>query len=375
MPGADHFDGHANLTLAQRRGGAPILAELLGAPERSRFVDPYTLVAPDHQDGSIGAPYSTLQAAVDDIEENIDTTIWTPTIYAAAGLYEENLVICKATCLTVAGVGRTKTTVIDPPTGVALTITNATRESLDTYRTSGTYSDLVNNGPGPREISFTDIYIHGNGAQTNHAIELLGVKGDASPTTTDFLDAGGPQHQGGVFYNCSFDRMCFAKNAGYPYFAYGVVGAFKFYNCAGPAIASVVPNNTATSILSYVPAHADGEPSHGNIGFYPDLSTMYTLQVEGEGLIAAADYEGTLDIYGNLDLRDDAEVYLRRPWLSGDLLAEAAATAVLDAPHIKGDVTLATGAGAIVFNGGEYMGTLGGAGAGRLTHNLGNIGT
>lgn len=345
-------------------------------PERVRYCDVSTPVPTADQDGSIARPYALIQSAIDDIEANVDTTTEAAGILVAGGEYKEQLVICTATCIMLQGYGRSKVVRIDPDAGVSLTITNATKASLAAYRVSGDYSDLVNNGPGPRDISIKDMYIHGWGAESNHSLELLGVKGDASATTTSFLDAGGPLHQGCMFFNCSFDRSMFARNAAYPFFSSSYIGAWEFQNCSCPGIehclSSAVSEN---NVIGYTTSHTYGEPAYGNQGFTADYTILQTnITVEDEAYLGWDGWPISIETFGSLILTDTAAAYIRRLYLSGDFTAAADCEAKLSDPHIEGDVTLTNGTGTIVFQGGQYMGDLTDTG-GRLTHNLGHIGS
>jgi hypothetical protein len=368
MPGADHFDGHANLTQAQRRGSAPILAELLGASEDIRHVDLYSLVAPEHQDGSRGAPFSTIQAAVDSVASVYGT------ILIAPGLYPENVVVRNSIALF--STGGYESVLIKPAAGVPVTVTNATLESLATYRGSADYADLeydptlANGGGGPQDFVTSGMYFWA-GDGTSNSLELLGVKGDASPTTTNFLDGNTDWYMGAWLNHTAFWTGLLMRNAGWFNSYFCQVFDVEAFNVPNISFRRTSVNDIASD-YDAASAHGNSTASHGGLNFIQ--ATVDDLTLTGDELFATSSKGNRSMTFGTITLSDASSLVARQVF-ADSIAAAADATFTLHDGHVSGDITLAAGAGACVMNGGEYMGTLGGAGAGRLTHNLGNIGT
>jgi hypothetical protein len=380
MPAIDHFDGHANLTRGQRRGNAPILAELLGSPTRIRHADAFTTVAPEHQDGSQGTPYSTVQAAVDDLIANVDD--YTPRGVVVHGVCDEAVIVDAHNIALLGADGKWMSTLVQVD-GVALTVTNATRESLATYRSSGLYSDLEWNGRLVHNFFCYDLRIDRDGAYTTNAVELLGVKGDVDADTSGFLSAdpvgpyGSRYKIGGYFINNVVFRGFFMKNAGFCNLYDTEVGFLVMENCTYPGLYYFETLVDQPCSIDYETSHADGEPKYGNYGLFIGgyCRTYQVFQVLHEANVGWDGWPYAMWVGTDLDLRGTSHVYLANGYVEGDVLAEGTAQFDFDNNHVKGDVTLAAGAGACVMRGGRIMGTVGGAGSARLTHTQGNIGT
>jgi hypothetical protein len=369
MPGVDHFDGHANLTQGQRRSGAPILSELLGASESVRHVDLYTLVAPEHQDGSASAPYSTIQAAVDDFEARVSPTVM-GTVLIAPGTYPENVVIRK-TLIRLFGIGGRNSTFIIPASGVAITITNATAESLAVYRVSADYADLVNDGPGPLDIELSNLYWD-DGSYVGNGLELLGVKGDASPTTTDFLD-GGVGFTGFQTWSTNTSSPIYARNVGYYQQDYHLSASnILLYNYGDIRFF----NNSRVVALTceYDPTSPYGNSSRGTNWVSLAYSTVETLTLNKQARTKDKPSRCTYCEIDDVVVNDTGTFNSYMNYIYDSIVCAGGASYAGVEDHIGGDLTFATGAGTAQLNGGRYMGSLTDPDV-KFVHSLGNIGT
>lgn len=183
--------------------------------------------APSGGGGSLAAPFKTIQAALNAVMAVPYDPLLTYVVNVGPGTYEENLVYNGRQTLYMVGPANTSGGVsgginygmarVAPLSGVAFTITNSTLVGLAAYRASGLYADLVNQGnAGPTWVWVQGISFFSVAAGAPNAVECLGVKGDISPTETEFLKFG-----------CTFAYNSYAfagagvgyyvKNAGFVY--------------------------------------------------------------------------------------------------------------------------------------------------------------
>lgn len=298
--------------------------------------------------------YTTIQSAVDAASAMTPppdlTNPVTVYIRPTAGHWNENVVI-RSDGIRLVGVGGQGTTKIMPQTGCPLTITNATLASLATYNASGDYADLVNQGnAGPRSIQLRDIELEAVQAG-QHALRCLGVKGDASATTTRFLNI--ELLMVNVTLSSASGKGVWARNANYistgGYYWCPAGGEFRnisgFWTQSGETDSGIIMEYNSTSPY--------GRANSAHLGFnglYHTIRGNLTLQGTGKvggDLCVDCCIEGNLDVQGGNPNRG-----------------------LIQNPYIKGNIIIALGA-TLTMNAGRYMGSLTDPGGG-LTRNLGN---
>jgi len=302
--------------------------------------------------------FNTIQEAINAAEALIPEPTWDSPAFVFVmpkeGFWDENIVVRKDG-IRIIGLGGQGCTKLVATIGHALTLTNATPDSLAAYDVSGNYADLVSQGAvHPWDIQLRNIEIESRQAG-KHALRLLGVKGDhGGGTLTSFLGnellmidvtlraTGG----GGA-------RSIFARNANYistgGYF-WGAA-AIELHNIAGfwPLAAQL-----AAVTVEYNAASPYGQPTDtGNYGFCGAKCIVRgNLTLQGTGR-ASGDLCAGNTIEGDLDIQDGN---VGRGTMIGC--------------HVQGAVKLANGA-TFRMDGGRYMGALVDPGGG-LTRNIGS---
>ena len=249
---------------------------------------------------------------------------------------------------------------IRPTTGVPLTITNATLASLAPYRSSGLYSDLVNQGDaGPNDMTVENILFDADD-NTSYDVELLGVKGDVTADTTNFAGLGGT-FSGVAFYHCRLQGVAglFSKNAG-------------FVTIDDTRLRGIVCENTSwvshyqghltggsnQTQIDYDPASPDGENALGNFGTTALFTYFGDVILTGEAKFGWTEgfscHRCAID---RIDADDDAQVKLFSCDVKHDVDCEAAVDFNCTNVRIGTDATFAPGAGLIELDGVEVGGT------------------
>jgi hypothetical protein len=372
----NYFDGESNITRGQRKEGKKILSEILALTASSegtsiRYVD----INQDHgddADGSLATPYSSIQDAIDDLESAIDAGLnyANYSIKISGGIYDENLVIHKENINLIAndtlGAFGSRSVIVRPTTGDALIFTNATPASLTTYLSSGTYSDLVNQGDkGPQFNVCYGISFDGSITSGNHACQLLGVQGDQSPSTTLFGRL--------YFVECSFtansgtSETFFARNAGYVgisrcQFAasHDDLRSINSYNI-------VLDDNSFGFSMDIQHIASDPNGSHANAvssaGSEINNSIFVFGTVSASGASECVVKKSTFGLHEsgapvNFDFDDTSELYLIGSDVKGNIDMEGTADFGAWNTHVQGNLTFASGGGSAEMYGGQYIGTL-----------------
>jgi hypothetical protein len=388
MPGVDHFDGHANLTQGQRRGGAPILSELMGVSGRSRYVDLNTTVSPAHRDGSRGAPYSDIQSAIDKQEEDASILVGPSPIYISPGWYRERLVIHKAGLCLIGGSGGQRQVSVTPESGLpaALTLTNATPESLAAFESSGDYADLVNQGDGgPYDFFASGINFY-NWGVNNPAlpgVSLWGVKGDAGGGDETWFMSGNDGVSFGTlftitptFFGCHMWGLR-GRNVGGMFLDTSEAGEIDLRNFKNVQIKRTFFNSHDPNVFEYDAASPYGQPASGHQQMtFGDCDIAGSLSVLGSANWAqSVNYPSAHNRITEAAVFDTTGVIFLTDWtFEDDVTFADGVVATMKNCFIGGDLICAAGSGAITMLGGRYMGSLTDPNA-RLTHTQGNIGT
>jgi len=338
------------------------LPEGIGAllPQNTRYVNKEA--EPDG-DGSILNPYQKIQTAIDDLEAigGFDATN-KATIFVSPGIYSEALTIHQ-NGISIVNLGLDGTSYsrveLQPPTGEsALTLTNATPASLAAYNVSGAYSDLVNQGDaGPQANNFMGIRFRGSSAI---AVRFLGVKGDYSPTQTEFGSTLS-------LNNCTVQSAVgqigwYARNAGVVLARFcALIYKLECINCYFSGIA----NSTAGGLESkYDPADPEGEHRYASIGNDSIQNTIienytgYQSTLDRRTLFATASVFAYQEGRHPINLLNGAYMQASGVDISGDIIADGDCDLYLSRVNVNGDVSVASGAGTVDWEGGGWTGDL-----------------
>jgi len=334
-------------------------------PELTRYVDPN---APAGGDGSLLKPYNLIQDAIDEIET------WAPNYYgvyilgsiqlinAGGASIDENLVATQDNLFLIIN-GNDAT--MQPSSGEALIVSNASEASIATWKTTHTYSDLqpkATPGPGPASVQFLGFY--GVTAPANaHAICALGVKGDDTADTTAFgslyVDAKALSARSGY-------STIYARNAQLVNIIRGVHGAdVNILQCAYCLIwPSVVIDGEL--VTAYDTLDAEGCTKYSYI--YTLLRNGVTVADKvtfGKGLtsirVDAAHFRGEVEfnddaeisrfkgcyIDGDLDINGTGALPMEDVCVNGDVDIVAAGNLDAKGCRFLGDFTAAAGAGVV----------------------------
>jgi len=398
----NYFNGGQNINSGGRAGNDQILPEILTIikSKLSSLEDNAQLVIPSHtiyvdisssatiENGSIATPYKSIQAAIDYADTLVGADIYKPArLRIAPGLYQEDLILKSSNTVILEGSGA-GSVFIYGTTGPALTVTNATLESLDTYRSSGTYSDLDPEATpvaGPQGLLAKDIFFGTFAANTN-AVEFLGVKGDTEGG--DATDFGGAN-----FYLCSMigdgtGVGIYARNSS----GLSAVGIGSY--------ADITMINVKTSIfqecvvgdysLLWNAADPNGKPT-GVLGNHRIENLRYgagTITIEDAqlgvwgGLNSHGDFivngTGELLLYGvdnritGFDVNDTGEVTIYDGSTNGDVDIEAGASFAAYNHPIFGDFTVAAGAGVVTLENSPVSGLITDAGS-KIVHSRSGV--
>lgn len=370
----DHFDGHANLTQHQKNAAGPTLAEQMGLiyddveeinsdidtlneplTEYTRYVD---LNAPAGGNGSIHRPYQTIQAAVDDVEAIAETApAWSIfTIKIGAGWYYETVVITGGNPTAYLGLEGEVGTYIWAY-GDGIICSNATPASISTWRASRNYADLV--APtiphmGFAQIKIQNIMITADASAPNcHALAVLGVPGDDTPTTTEF---------GNVYIEyCSFtaeDNGIYCRNTNIIIVShsprswstrrikldqvrYFLASNFRIYS-------GIIASYDATDPLGHV---KDGFQFLGvqDCSFYNGVLTL------GEGITNCAVRSSLIG--NNITLNDDCVLECDHSYIGGILDINGTGAHVFKDVTVAGNTDL-VGTGNLTASGCKFLGNL-----------------
>jgi hypothetical protein len=326
-------------------------------------------------DGSTESPLLTIQSAIDMAAAlaPIPDATHPVLISVGPGIYNEN-VIHDVDGIHVVGHGRYVTT-ISPTLGPGYKITNATRASVAAYNISEDYADLVNNGSGPRSGSIQNLTIISN-AVGQDALQMFGVKGDASPTTTNFGDGGlfvvgcqcsvfGAGGALGIYIRnvgwCQFDTSWWMGpwleiNCSYPTFELCDMGGPGNIYYDGTDVAGKPAYGLGVQWLIGIP-HIDIN-MHGESVIMADGTVFYDVLVDGTACFSAMGC--WFDI---LDFDDTATILIQGGFARGALNVEGGVAATLNGLTVLGAATVVAGPGLVACPGCSFLGGLTDAGS------------
>ncbi len=309
------------------------------------YADADTNVPKAFQDGSLTHPFSDLQDAIDYFEVNDPTGL--NDVLIAPGIYMGPFSIHQNTCL-FSMTGGWGDVVITAPSGeVPITVTNATKASLATYRTSGVYSDLVNNGVGPQDAYLKGLAIW-DGSWTL-GVEYLGVKGDATSTTTNFCDFNGPGGFGAVLKDCYLYGHLKLKN----------VNVSILRNCKFVGGVFTMENGGACEVSE---VHFSGIAIDGDSTSPDGNCTLGSSKIYGKNLVVVStgtavtitNNGGFGDAYTNLN-----NVVITSSTTAVDMGTGGADLRIYGSCHITGDiVTAGTNSKFEIYGGGVIKGDI-----------------
>jgi hypothetical protein len=380
------FEGGANITPGVKSGNNKTLKELFEStrndlialetdvnaiPEMARYVDNQ---APAGGDGSLLKPYDTIQAAIDDIEANVSAPnpFEYGIVYIRPGKpYDEGIRILKdGVKITLYGLGD-DSVFIAPTSGVSpVIVSNATPASITTWESSHNYADLAARAPaekGPDTVVLVNIgmFCFFSSLTNVHGISILGVPGDATGTTTEFLLAC-------YLYNIDSGakgsgKGLYARNANctIAFHGGGVTGGADVLQCRSVLVGGKYPSKIRGNLnVVHDTADAqgccDGAPFSSNIrrnssvqsctvGDNIELDIYNNAIIEGELELNSDSVVEASNAYigGALDINGDGAHGFKGVTVAGD--ADIVAAGNLDAKGCKflGDFTAAAGAGVI----------------------------
>lgn len=317
-------------------------------------------------DGSSGAPFLTIQHTIDIAEASSPSSSNPITIRVSGGTFVEEISIHKSG-IRIIGIG--ESTIVQPSSGVCVTITNATPASIADYRAGGRsdYSTLVNQGnAGPQDFVLKDVYLRiPNGGMY---LEVLGVKGDnTDPNKTDF---GYDSTTGASLKFWNVVSGWFTGTPRTPAAEFRNVCVCQFYNCFFNA--SIKLTNVAgpyayyagmsSLTLGFDTLDSAGLPSSSKLAAHLRMPYLSSLTLTGSQSVNA--YNGyiggaltmsdtsTIDarhtiVTGNADINGTSSLTGRNMFIGGNLDLEGGVTATLDNNFVKGTTTIAAGAGVV----------------------------
>jgi hypothetical protein len=299
--------------------------------------------------GSEIFPFKTPQAAVDYIEaQTTPPSLSNQWDIFWIGEYTGEVEIHMAG-VNFYGHGLAKITSSGGASSEAVTFTNATTASVATYHSSGTYSDLINQGDaGPQANIWYGIDIVGK-------LELLGVQGDAGAGLTDF---------GGSVATDIAITVKAVKSGGLIY-ARNIYGPFIYESSFGESTfvnsASVKLRNGSFGAFSfgYDSADPNGEPNaSGNSYINGEYSSFSSLTISGSSILQTATGSNVIGdvtlsntasfepediiVQGNVVLSNDSEIQIKGGGIKGNLTINAGNTGAnhsIEDAYIGGTIT------------------------------------
>ena len=298
-------------------------------------------------DGKISHPYPTIQAAINAAAALQSSALDPITIAIWQGNYPEKVFIgIDGLCLRGLG-GVTK---INPPTGPAIVVTNATSASVDQYIAGNDPHVLVRTGNSPHTLRLIDLTLEPLD-QDAAAIYVLGAPAS-------------PQHLGdsGIFLDrCNLyptsERGVVAYFCDYLYVRQSseVIGRSDVFNCGG---IYVEDSAMADITMTWDPAHDLKAPAGitavGLVGKNAVVEGTTTLK-------GAATYTGqpTIDSsFTTLNLQGSSCLAMQGGYIGAALSVDGNATWLAQNVHVQGNLAFAAGTGKARLDGGSYIGTV-----------------
>jgi hypothetical protein len=321
--------------------------------------------APAGGNGTFVSPFTLIQSALDKAATFNTARTGVPILIDVAnGTYAENLTWFGQEPITLTGSSVANEVSVKPASGCPLTITNATPASLATYNISGTYSDLVNDGPGPGTVSIRNILFRAN-AGVFPGIRALGVKGDpGTPTTTAFLTFFTIDASAGVSAGGTVD--IFAKNVNMLLNTMVKGGIMQLRNVSYPDLSGGRLGGNLD--IEYNAASADGTPVYG-LGY---LEIYLCTVMGGTGIQIAGSQVANIrecDIEtGVLNCDGTSVVTIQGGRVGGAVDLEAGVTFTASGTEFMSTLTAAAGAGVVTLNNSPVLGATTDAG-GKIIHN------
>ncbi len=349
------------------------------------FANANTTAALSTQDGSFVRPFADLQDAIDFLAITYPSeytgVLIAPGTYTGPFSIHTNIGLFSMT-------GGWGDVVITAPSGeVPLTITNATKASLATYRTSGTYSDLVNQGnAGPQDLCLRGLSF--SEPSYTYAVEFLGVKGDATASTTNFGSFGGPHGWAFFIKDCYTYGKLAVKNCNYMKIRNTKIsGAVTLENSGctqvlGVGCRTVLLDHNATSSdghatnnmskvygqdLSVINGGGDAVIVTGNGGFGDAFERLTNVLISSTATAVTLSAGGAdFECWGNCHIQGDvsidgatSEFKIRGSGtIEGNFDVVSGPAPILYGVNIIGDVTFAAGTGICTHIGGVVKGTI-----------------
>ena len=368
---ASHISGGDQIQVATTVQKGLMSANYAGRIEAQGLATPNTIHVDGNRvdvyvpDGNPAFPYKTIQDGVT-AAELIASAVNPVIVLIEPGFYDENVVIRKDN-VHIKARETAYTTTIDPTSGSAVTFTNATALSLGVYNTSGTYSDLVNQGDaGPLTSGVHGISV---ASSTAHPpIRLLGVKGDATANTTDFANGLYIEHCSIVCSNPTTPPY-YIRNAnrvviGLESFTFSVAAPFTIINSDRVYFLDSLMNCNVSA--TWNSADTDGTPDNTSYKQLYGKNTVFPdITLSGEAKVA----DSFSLQFNNVTLSDTASFESHESLIKQDLIVGAGCEFNLYASGVLGAITIDAAANACLMDGGDQLGVITDTGS-HLTRNF-----
>ena len=325
--------------------------------------------------GSFSAPYTTIQAAVDDITLNESPAldnVW--NIIINSGEYPENVLI-RRSCINLVSfagalavaTGGSSSPVIKPISGVALAYTQATTASwaaflvasgADGIDPSSNYTGLVAD-PATTGSFFVNEALGITAAEpttgsagNNTALMVVGV---GSNTLMNGVRFGDGYIQGNI--------RCF--NAAGLMFKHTnlVAGSTYLHNCGDNEFYSVIAKSTPFHTLEHKWTDSYDKPLLTSIIRKTRIynSAVEAVTILGDAVVSGATAEAVIHgstIAGPLTLSGYSNTTLKNTQVTGDLVVNVSSSITMEESGIVGDATFASAASTSTITAGGIAGTL-----------------
>lgn len=339
--------------------------DVIHNPTREIYVDKNKTDS-EIENGSFFEPFKTIQKAIDYAEVNMNPVYSNPVIIKiAAGIYNETTII-KKDGVSLHGSGGQSICRIEPTSGPALILTNATKESLTTFLANGgqadpngNWGDLVADVFHPWDNQFRDLDFGTPAGGAGNCVMILGAGAGQSTCGNE-----------ANFMRCCIRQDIFARGVNFIAIQNDcwIAGTLTVHNIAGVWASRIQMTNYAGSYNI-----ADEEPADtGNYGLCGAFCFLYgNINLSGSGH-AGFDRLDRMQVAGNIVLSDSSQIQMEGGHVSGNLTLSGTSKFRLRNVHVQGNITNNSAVGnPCTFDGGRYMGSLTDANS-NITRNLGN---
>lgn len=318
-------------------------------------------------DGTIQNPFRTIQSAVNAAAARKPSAANPITIAILQGTYAENVVI-DIDGVVLRGLGGVGSVRIIPKSGPAVTITNATPASVQSFAVSKDPAVLQSNGKAasPVKAELVDLYLESaDGASPTVCVvghpsrPAIGAAPHAIVLSNCLVHHADPQNGKALLaYFAEFIRARHNCELSAP---------TEIFNCLGFLVDD---SDVQGFVLDFDPSAAPA-PAGFELGLVANNASFLGPAAEIRGITPNEKVQPTLNTsFFDLILRE-AATFKMIGGCANQVEADGGATWKADGVHVLGNLTFAPGQAKVEMNGGRYMGALTDP-AQRLVRNLGN---